>query len=114
MYQDDAIKETMKDLLVDTFPSELKKLVKAHEKNRMRLEKENRQIQTQVQFNTYQKETEQTLNEVLEHSIKIKESLDNEKAKRENSERKAYCWQIVSIILGIISIVLAALSLKII
>ena len=104
MYNDEAMQETAKDILIDALPPELKKVFKTHEKHRRRIESEKRQMQTQAQFLAYQKETETTLNALLKHS-------KEEKEKREAAEKKARFWMGISIALGVLSIVLALLQI---
>ncbi len=111
MNPDEAIGETVKDIFVDALPPQLRNAIKTHERNLRRAEQDNRRMQTQAQFMAYQRQTEATLQQLLEHSKSIQDKLDKEKEKREAAEKKANFWQILSLILGIISIVLAAIGL---
>ena len=107
MNSNDILGETFKDILVDNLPPELKKAVKTFERNARRAEQDTRKMQTQAQFIAYQRQTEATLQKVLEHSKNIQDKLDKEKEKKEAAEKKAHRWQIAFLVLALISIALA-------
>lgn len=111
MQEKNPMQETFNELALDLFPSDIRKAIKSYKRNTEKIEKEQTNQRTHMDFIQYKLETQNTLNSLLDHSKTIQVSLDNEKkiAQKERTRANFFTW--LSIILGILSLILGIIPL---